>query len=96
MKRMIALLVVVAGCTQSNSSNERMRDRCADARMDAGWVVGLYLSEKPGDRKAADEVYDHVLFQERVCGLFTAPFLVVCHDAGCRAATLAEYQLLLP
>ena len=95
MKRILALLVL-AGCTQNNSINDSVRHHCAGARLDSAWVVGLLLSDKLGDREAADRIYDGVLFQQRVCTLFTTPFLVDCHDVGCRAATLAEYQLLLP
>lgn len=95
MKRVFALLVVAA-CTQQAAVNAVTRDRCASARLDAGWVVGLLLSDKPGDRAAAGRVYDRVLLEQRVCALLTSPFIVDCHDDGCRAATLAEYQLLLP
>lgn len=73
-----------------------LRNQCKLARMDAGWVIREMLSDGRLDREVGRGIYDRVLLEQRVCNLFTAPSVVACADDGCRAATMASAQLVMP
>lgn len=88
------------GYTLARSSEDRVsptvRHQCELARMDAGWVLREMLSTGELDREVGHGVYDRVLLQQRICNLFTAPSVVACDNDGCRAATMASAQIVMP
>jgi len=94
-------LIVGAGIgyTLARSSDHispTVRRQCELARMDAGWVLREMLSDGELDREVGHGVYDRVLLQQRICNLFTAPSVVACDNDGCRAATMASAQIVMP
>lgn len=73
------------------------RHQCELARMDAQMLIGLSLSKSELDRDSARHgVYDLVALEQRQCALFTVPAIFHCETDGCRSASLAIMNAVMP